>query len=120
MENFQQTNITMLQIQELLEAINNPDPKITAPSYIADLHQLENAKRLMELARDFLQETVHDLRAVQDSKQRVIATTTTHKNQRFELADRHIRDTSNARYGWDVIGAALGVSAQAAQSRFTS
>lgn len=92
---------------------------VTAPEHVANLAQLEQAKQLMALARDFLQETVHDLRAVTDNKQRVITEQTNeHAPPRFELVDRHARDTSTARYGWDVIGAVLGVSAQAAQSRF--
>lgn len=166
MENFGQTSIIMLQIQELIDKLNHPKPwvisthfecqtcgdywvvagmnetfaddedhpgvwheeqgheitsrDVMAPQHVVDIAQLDYAKQLMELTRDFLQEAVHDLRAVIDTKQRVIAEQT--KGQaplHLELVDRHVRDTSTARYGWDVIGAALGVSAQAAQSRFS-
>jgi len=166
MENFGQTNITMLQIQELIEKLNHPKPwvisthfechtcgaywvlagmnetfaddedhpgvwheeqgheitsrEVMAPQHVVELAQLDQAKQLMELTRDLLQETVHDLRAVNDNKQRVIAEQTSEQAPaHFKLVERHARDTSTAKYGWDVIGAVLGVSAQAAQSRFS-
>lgn len=92
---------------------------VMAPQQMVDLARLRDAGELASVAHDLLQEVVDELRAVKDSKQRVVVEPTT-GNQLpvFKVADRKPRDTSTARYGWDVIARVLGVTTQAAQARF--
>lgn len=91
---------------------------IMAPQQMVDLARLRDAGELVSVAQELLQEVVDELRAVEDTKQRVVVEPTSGEFPVFNVVDRKPRDTSKARYGWDVIARVLGVTPQAAQARF--
>lgn len=103
-----QASLTGMQIRALLDEIESPEPTAAAP-----LQRIRDAAALIERAEALLAEAVADARAVPAEGRRAVV-----REKVVSLEKQKPADKSNGRYGWDVIGYALGVSPQRAHKKF--
>lgn len=119
-----QQTLTSAQITTLIEAIaldhqrDNSSPGQPHAEYEQELERVQLASALVSACQRQLAEIVSELRAQTDRQHIVRAEHDEDGSVRFVERERLAHDRSNRRYGWQVIGAALGVTAQAAQARF--
>lgn len=108
-----QGSFTMEQIRRLLDAIE--DGATDKIEHIRPLQRIADAQDLIRLAEQLLAETVADARAIPAHKRRVVV----RDDGDILLVDQPIADHSPHRYGWDAIGAVLGITKQRAHKKFS-
>lgn len=106
-----QTSITAEQIRGLLAAIEDGTD---VAEHLRPLQRIKDARDLVRLAEQLLEETVADARAIPAKRKRAVL-----EAGKVQLVDQSAADHSPARYGWDVIGAVLEISKQRAHKRFS-
>ena len=107
-----QGTFTVAQIRKLLEAIETGEADL--PEHARPLQRILDAKDLVGLAEQLLAETVADARAIPAKQKRAVL-----EDGNVRLVDQSAADHSQARYGWDVIGAVLGITKQRAHKKFS-
>lgn len=107
-----QGTFTVAQIRKLLEAIETGEADL--PEHARPLQRILDAKDLVRLGEQLLEETVADARAIPAKRKRAVI-----EAGNVTLVDQSAADHSQARYGWDVIGAVLGITKQRAHKRFS-
>lgn len=107
-----QTSFTAEQIRQYLELAETFDPDAHPNS--RPLRRIKDAAQVLHLAEQLLRETVADARAIPASGKRAIL-----ENGHVQLVDQAAADKSSSRYGWDVIGAALGITKQRAHKKYS-
>lgn len=107
-----QTSLTAEQIRQLLALIENGDAD--KDEHVRPLQRIVDAADLVRVAEQLLAETVADARAIPAHKKRVVI-----RDGDVLLVDQPIADHSPHRYGWDAIGAVLGITKQRAHKKFS-
>ena len=107
-----QGSFTVEQIRKLLEAIETGEADL--PEHSRPLQRILDAKDLVGLAEQLLEETVADARSIPAKGKRAIFDEGT-----VHLIFQSAADHSKSRYGWDVIGAVLGITKQRAHKKFS-
>ena len=108
-----QGSFTVEQIRRLLEAIETGEADL--PEHSRPLQRILDAKDLVRLAEQLLEETVADARSIPAKGKRAIY----EDDGSVHLVFQSAADHSQARYGWDSIGGVLGISKQRAHKRFS-
>lgn len=106
-----QGSFTIEQIRGLLAAIEDPSD---VGEHQRPLQRVKDTRDLVRLAEQLLEETVADARAVPAKGKRAIV-----EDGRVHLIFQTAADHSKARYGWDAIGAVLGITKQRAHKKFS-
>lgn len=107
-----QGSFTAEQIRQLLTAIEHGDAE--KDEHVRPLQRIVDAADLVRLAEQLLAETVADARAIPAHKKRVVV-----RDDNVVLVDQPIADHSPHRYGWDAVGAVLGITKQRAHKKFS-
>ena len=107
-----QGSLTVEQIRGLLTAIEAGATDVA--EHVRPLQRIKDTKDLVRLAEQLLNETVADARAIPAAGKRASL-----EEGRVVVVDQTAADKSSSRYGWDVIGAALGISKQRAHKKFS-
>lgn len=108
-----QGSFTIEQIRVLLTAIEDGETDVI--EHLRPLQRIQDAKDLIRLGEQLLEETVADARAIPAEKKRVVLA----EDGAMVLDVQRAADHSQHRYGWDVIGAILGITKQRAHKRFS-
>lgn len=106
-----QTTFTGEQIRGLLDMVDgaNGDSRPERP-----VRRIQEAAQLVKLAEELLRETVADARAIPAEGLRAVVD----EDGAVRLVSQAPNDKSRSRYGWDAVGAGLGVSKQRAWKKY--
>lgn len=107
-----QGSITAEQMRGILAAIEAGETD--RPEHLRPLQRIKDARDLVHLAEQLLEETVADARAIPAKGKRAVF-----NEGNVRLVFQAAADHSKSRYGWDVIGAVLGITKQRAHKKFS-